>query len=262
MPKLFYTLSILLVLLSASCKKDKEGTPEQKHIQLSKITTGGGGYYGYEYDANGRMQKQIVYNSSLAATTTWMFTYDAGGRLTGYTQDYTRPENDDYKYVLSYTANGDIEKIVRSEAGGSVTNSYKYTYSANGMALEQQDDAGAPQYKNEYVFNTGTKNIKEVKGYSYTSGEWQLQFHVVIENYDNKKSQYSLFPKGIIYAPQLLEFFTAMPFINNPLLVRDGTRPSYTANFTYEYNSDGYPTRCTFSDGADPTTHEYQYNYQ
>ncbi|MGJ7033839.1 hypothetical protein [Niabella hirudinis] len=254
--------AILLVLIVSvtSCRK-KDRTPDlpQKKVYLSKIITSEESYTTFEYDAQGRMARQSTYNFA-GLYLSFLFHYNTQGQLSSYEQDYADPSNPGYKFVVSYNADGTINKMNQTAESGELLFSASYLHTTSGMSLIMKNGAGANTSKIEYSFIPGTKNTKELKYYTFnnTDESWQVVVRHTLA-YDTKKAIYTFYPTGFLGPIGFDELHAITPHENNILSIKDEDLGS-TSSFTYVYNEEGYPIKATYNrPGSDPETHTYEY---
>lgn len=245
MNKLFYTLSILLGILAASCGKDNDDAPSRQ-IKLKSITSGNSSY-SYTYGPDGKILAETHAESGNPVTTTSFTGFDAEGRLTDVTIDYTTGR--DMKLKQTYTG----EKKSRIEYSyaddGSLVFYMTIEYPANNIAIvKNYSGAGVFRYRNEYFFsNKG--NMEEEKYYN-TSGV--NEFIYSYTNYDSKNTISNLLPAGY----GTIEF--RKNNFQNYQQLNVGTNAATVISYTYEYNAEGYPVKRTSNTG-NVTTYEFSY---
>ncbi len=248
------TIAILIFIFMASCSKDNE--PKQEPVQEIK---------------ENRLLKEI--NDK----TTKTFQYNNSGQLIKITELGQVDAFGITQSITSYTYNfeGKISVKIEEFAGSaSAVFTYNYYYGLDGklgyIAVRRKLGAASFQDFADLVYDFTTTNvIKEtdtfnqkativnilngnVTGTSYYTNVTSinpngiLNYTNLYSNYDNKKTSYDYFSLKILYN---------FPFTSKN---NEGRYESsgVDINYTYEYNSDGYPTKRTA--GNVVTTFEYE----
>jgi hypothetical protein len=178
-----YILKLLLPVCIAAiipaCKKDK--TPDAGGNTLDKITRQFSNQPGvttttqYQYDGNNRLVLvTIVYAANNVDST--RFTYDAGGKLTGYTLSTTQIGGI-ASYAMQYDNNG---RIVRAKGTPIMFNlqvdDHTFAYDAQGrLAADSQvyQQTNKPFNYHIYTYNADNNIIKDEQ-FDNSSGSFQL----------------------------------------------------------------------------------------
>jgi len=200
----------LALTLTLSCGKDKA----VENVKLLEYVTDDAGdlIEKFEYDDKNRIVKMISYNNNDSSTTA--ITYNTDDLVTVMNRDTTA------KYV---------------KKGNTITSeSDTLTINKDGYIVEKKDKSGAYTYQYQDGNMTELKGNEEDRSFSYS-------------NFDDKKSPFSNSntPKWLI---QLLSFRGHKLLDNknnvNNVLKKYGPF-SCNADYTYEYNSEGFPIKQT-----------------
>jgi hypothetical protein len=237
-------VSILTILCFAiACKKNDTTPPATQKTLLTKADYSTVGVFTYTYDANNRLLTETYSgNASNPAYASTITNYDALGRVTEYVTDYVSASFTDEKAVVSYSANGKIERVLYFAVSGGPLNSYiAFEYPANKLIRKVYSNSNTLLNFSESTYSSDGKNVIETKQYNGSSTNTSTQAY---SNYDTKKSNDLLFPYGyIVFATSENNF---QNFSNTNHITSVVT--SFSA--TYEYNSDGYVTKRTASSGS------------
>ncbi len=230
-------LPLAVVIAFTSCKKESinQNTVSKKLTKLVSVYNGGSPETEtYSYDAQGRFT-QIVSDDD-----TEFFVYNSGTSFT-----VTRRKNSDNSFLLTMEctqdANGRVTKILFKNAGGTVTNSYEYTYNAEGyITQEKYDNLGANpwSYIREFFFTDGnvTSYKKYDNGILVSTGEYTYDLNKTNKhqwNYCGNWPSTALFGKGS------KKISTGVQVKNTSNVV------TWQSTTTWQLDADGYPTSST-----------------
>ena len=174
-------LPICIAAILPACKKDK--APDAGGNTLDKITRQFSNQPGvttttqYQYDANNRLVLvTIVYSQTANNIDSARFTYDAGGKLTGYRLSATLIGGI-ASYAMQYDNNG---RIVRAKGTPLMTNlqvdDHTFAYDAQGrLSADSQvyQQTNKPLNYHVYTYNTDNNIIKDEQ-FDNNSGSFQL----------------------------------------------------------------------------------------
>jgi YD repeat-containing protein len=236
-------LLILIPFFFIGCKKSDTVPPAAQKTLLSKSDFSPvGGVHTYTYDAAGKMLTEVSTSGTSGVAFTTTFTnYDVMGRATEYIVDYVSPAYTDGKTVVSYNANGKIDRILSFQLNGGALNDYStYEYPAGKQIRKDYTNAHVLTGSTESTFSADGKNLIETKNISAASVLRNTQAY---SNFDTKKGKDLLFHYGYsAFEPSENNFQTVTSTNNITGVVTPTT-------YTYEYNSDGYITKRTSSTG-------------
>lgn len=257
-------LKVLLVLLAfgaASCGEENPDdlvTPvdPQSGCRLTELREQGDDEVTkVEYNAQGNISK--VTETGRGDTDIIAYTYDANNRLIKVEQ--TNDSDNDYS-AYEYT-NG-LVSAIKEYDGGVLESTITLKYDANKRLIELTEDLDDDIYKVTFEYdNKG--NVTKSEAFF----DNMLSRRRVFENYDDKKTPLSAVP-GLVEP-------SAMASKNNPgketvqyFTDQDGNgqvdaQPydSRVTTYTYEYNSNGFPTKITQSEaGGRSYIQLYTYN--
>lgn len=245
MKTVIFALAVLSLSIS-SCKKDKDVPEVRKNLLVKQTYFENGApsiVYTYGYDANNRMTSFAFTGNASNTPRNYSYTYNAAGALTEAFESQSS-----LKTRYSYNATGTVSDLKEYQVSGATeTLVYTYIYSYAGGIISENLVYALPAnaFRNEYKYDV-KGNLAEIKSYTTTvanpAGTYSST--LTFSNYDSKHSPRESFPAAMVFT------YTA---INNP-----GTLvyPSFTINYTYEYNADGYPTKRI--DGTNSDTYEYR----
>jgi hypothetical protein len=270
--KLFVVLCIGLLLFATSCDKATEGDPNGggSAFLLTKITWQWVNEEGItendiatlEYDSQSRLSKiKEIYDD----TTTYesILTYDANGKLsqemeldngvetdkttytwtaTNVTELYSSKEGnvwvDDYKYVSELNSDGLItkeEEFYKQDNVWLSDSYYLYTW-ANGNNTKEEE---------WYLGNMKSSVIKHLKSRHHKD----LNVSGLKSANDTKQSTYTYMYDDKNNAFSSLGFWDGTEALNKNNVTKStrsyAGQPDEVDTYTYEYNSDNYPTKST-----------------
>lgn len=260
MKKAFF-ISLLAVLALGSCKKEDSGS--QNPNLLDKVVAKEGTdstvtVYGYD------SQKRFVTENSVSSggTSSVSLVRDANGRITRvaenagtdtYLTDYVYLGATDKKirngiYKFSFNSQQITDSIAFTY--GSKVNKTAHFYSVPGVPVQQV-------FYYDYTYDT-KGNMSTVKVYQDATGTGALTLQGTITFlYDDKVNP--------IYSNDdaLVEFigsqYASPNNITKVTIVGTDPADNYTANITYEYRSDGRPTKSTTIANGSTTVATYTY---
>lgn len=243
-----FLIPIFSIVIVSSCKKDSTPPPPQK-TRLAKSNFPAVGTFTYTYDAAGNMATEVYSgNASNPPSTTTFTNFDLKGRVTQYTRDFTSTIITDEKNIISYTADGKLDRVVAFVSStGDYLGYNSFEYAAGKMIVKRYNLANNLTGSTEYTFTADGNNIAESKSYSSTGA---LRSTTVYSNYDDKINPDNLIPIGYYEIPVSKNNYRSVSITN----AVTGAVISFTA--TFEYNNDGYPTKRTTSTGS---TNTYEY---
>ncbi|WP_018628133.1 hypothetical protein [Niabella aurantiaca] len=240
----FPILVTVFILLAAGCKKDKT-QPSVPQTLLTKFTTATS-VSTYSYDEQNRATQMSYSNDNPALNYTGNYTYNSSGTLEDFLYDYPGSAVD-YKYSYFYNTNGQLTKIEVYRLGDGIATMESKTeadYSTPGKVSSYLTlSGGERKLVTEFYLNAKGNIIRQL---SY-SIEGELQATTENADFDDNHVASESLPKTA-YARSVNNYQKVT--VKNP-----GHSPS-TNTYTYEYNSDGYPTKRTTSAGV-IYTYEY-----
>lgn len=253
--KIGFYLLVLFAVVACDDKDEEAATPDptvSASCRITQIADDDEEVSKIEYNNAGYITKVTETDEDDEVYTT-TFIYDANNRLI---KEENREDGDldDYR-TFAYTNNLVTSSTYYDvEDGSEYTTTYKYD--ANNRKIEETDE---DDYKNTYTYDANG-NISKIESF-YNN---VVSYRQIFENYDNKPSYYSAL-KGL---PSV--YFDASK--NNPGKTtyysdRDGNgtidaTPNDVIDYTYKYNSNGFPTEIKETSGTDTytTTLTYQCN--
>lgn len=272
MKKLLLLTLITATLFIAGCKKSTNDTldpvptpvPAQKVSLISSDIT----YYRnssdtalfkdttlYKYDNQNRLI-EIYHNIKAGPTTSsnydYKFTYSSTDRVIqldiyNYNSLYQR---NFYTYNNSTSV---TENTVYYSNGSLTPGSYNHALSMNANQFVTKRDYGGNYY---YTFNYDNSN--NISSYSYyaptnlTTPQYSYTY-----SYDNNKSRFSNI-KGNFYI-----YINQTGLKNNVISYSYSSIGNSTISFfySYQYNTDGYPTKLTQTNSVNSNTLTHYYTY-
>lgn len=236
MKKLNYLIIVLLgsAVIFSSCKKDEEEEEAPAVIKCYlKSGTDSEGSYTITYNSSNQATKHTNTTKNENTSITWN-----AGKVSEVVMDSAG--NNQMKMTIGYTGS-QIQKIKIYQYSGSswsyVANMH-FVYNTDGKIIEKKttDTTDATTYEKEVYTYTGNNitTIVETDG-SGSSTTTTL-------TYDDKKNP--------MYGMGLEMFESDFISVNNVLTEVEGGN---TTTYTYEYNSNGYPTKSTGSNGDNET---------
>lgn len=238
--KTFTLLMAMVVLLAASCKKDKNNQPDNgggSGTQLIKIETGANEFSTLEYDAAGKLIKIVENEDGESIVNT--ITYN-GSKVTEVNTPGSK---------MSYTYNGNnVAKIdiLASTGGEEVSGKVEYTYENNKVKQsvmsflvpseeEGEDPILTPYIRSSYEYYANG-DIKKLTVELWAVNKWQVSESTVYE-YDTKNNPLAAAGSAFMAIAPLQSLHNiTKETVSKP----DGSLKE-TVNYEYTYNNDGYP---------------------
>lgn len=243
------TLQIITLLLCInfliSCSSDDDASNNNQQTLLAKSVTSSQ-TTTYVYDDNNRVISNEVIASNPLNNYSTIYTYNGSGQLAEVFYD-SESSTEDIKSVYFYNESGQttkIENYLVSSGISTLDSKSEAIYDTPGKVSVYETPNGSTPYLSVEYFLDANGNVIEQLAYD-TAGF----LIVTTENsdFDDKHS------------PSLS--ITKTGFVKNVnnygtvTVTATGGVPS-TGTFTYEYNSDGYPTKRTSNTGS-IFTYEY-----
>lgn len=238
----------------ASCSSDDSQAPLE--VRLNRITKeiSANTTKRFFYNSDNQLIKTIELGDLNFGTTQAVenYSYDSSGKVSEVTVDYTGSSSFGFKHNYTYNSQGKVQSVTikRYLGSGTYTNFSQLFFVYNTNAVERQEfRADGTTTRTVYeIANGNTTSYAVYTGVSANTPNGQLSFTNVYANYDDKKLPYSGLP---------LLFREPYFNTNNP---GQSQSSSSTVNYTYEYNSDGYPTKITrsFNNTTDVVNYEYE----
>ncbi|MGJ7033842.1 hypothetical protein [Niabella hirudinis] len=241
---IFLTLVAIAAVLMTGCKKDKTQPPSPKTL-LSKFITATS-VTTYSYDENNRATRYTVNHGDPSADYTATYTYNSSGQLADVYFDNSGTTSD-FKDSYFYNSNGQLTKIETYRVGDGIATMESKTeadYSTPGKVSSYRTPSGGERkLVTEFYLNAKGNIIRQL---SYST-EGELQATTENADFDDKHVASESLPKTA-YVRSVNNYQKVT--VTNP-----GSTPSIHT-YTYEYNSDGYPTKRTTNTGL-IFTYEY-----
>ncbi len=237
---------VFITLTFAACDKNNDIAP--KEIKLD--------YYTESYDL-----PDLGFQPQLKIS----YTYDNAGKLSKYTVFGFNPTSNAIEEQRSYTftyAGGNVDKIE-----GFLVNSatpfirYGYQYSTDGKVTKIIEENYSAGVNSEANFTYQPDNVVKV-AYQYSNGgsfEYEMQYGNENVLADKTSRGAELCSNGVYTYDQQKNPFRMLGYVDYTLL-NMSTNNKLTENvnyvgcafpslipqsYTYQYNSDGYPTEAT-----------------
>lgn len=256
--KIFFFLSLFIVsTILINCSKEETNTEGKKYF-LNKEILDDGSYSKLFYNANNNITKMEFSGAGFSSYSEYL--YDSKDHLfqkNDYSSDSTLVikdlvvMNDDNNIEKNIWYYSDIDTITTTFEFDNNKNLSKINYYYGDLVI-------TPKYYANTVltYNSAGNVIKEVYTDIPSSETSEYNYE-----YDSKISPY--YQNGLkwVYFLSSLHFYDNVGCFyylskNNPIKkTRTIPTPLKTTNFTYNYNSDGYPTRIT--EGSSVTDLEY-----
>ncbi len=214
---------IAIALTASSC--DDKGSPET-NCYLLKQTSAGGGVIRNNYIGN-VLTSQITDNDSVA------FEYDNEGRLVKLSRSA-----DSYN-VLSYQDNAIVKQEWFSNSELIDRETYGYDGSNRLTRIQKYnvvDGADERTFYKVLIYTNSNNNISRIEWVRNTESE---PYATEDYTYSSERSAISATP------PEVTKYFRldGSPIQNN--LLRSVDNNGQTVDYTYSFNSHGYPTKET-----------------
>lgn len=244
-------LIILCIVALTACKKSRNVEPvAEKKTYLNKLTT----YIGIEtwtYDAQSRPTNMVF--ASTYEPTDPSYTYKINsisneGAVIDAVYDYVSTLKPDIRELKTYNTEGKLIRTTSFINTTGLSEGYTtYEYLSNEIKTATYNASNVLTSSTLYTKSADGKNVIEIKKYN---GVGTLQSRSTYSNFDNKKSYALLYPLGYGSGIVNTNNYLTMIFYNANI----GT--TNTTNYTYEYNTDGYPTKRVMV-GSNTDTFEY-----
>jgi len=240
----------LLSLFAISCSKDDEPNmvPEIRENRLVKEIDNNTTKI-FAYNSNNQLIKITVLGNLGSGLTQSITNYIyTDGKITKRTQDYTGSES--FSYISNYYyANQKISTIVVQKRVNGINYDFQtLSYNFDTPNVIKETDERLNGDKTLAIIDIANENVSSASYYTnvtFSNPAGVLNNTNLYSNYDNKRNPY-LYLKAAYYN---------FPYssVNNvgKLQYSNGN-----INYTYEYNSDGYPIKKT--GGTYVTTYEYE----
>lgn len=210
------------------------------------------------------------YNRSL---NYFQYKYNTAGKVSELTTSYNTITNVQYSYKISHTSQ--TVEISNAYVGGGISPNYSiskiYKLNQDGMPSEATLADGRTAVKYIYAggrlsysveriliesnltnqdsvvvgYDSGGKNITSLKHHKWSSGKWVYTYEEKFL-YDNKIN-----PFRNLFGQENDDIYIPIFFSTN----------NYTSDgnwtYSYSYNENGYPDRCTFGTKGDVMTFQY-----
>lgn len=262
-----YFLATFLYLSVSSCSKSDDAIapePVAAKYRVKKVTYATGIFTNamYEYNTQGKRTRETFSNSSY-----YNYVYNAAGQIIEYERGGNTNASDNFKHVYSYDTNGVLKTDLETKNGTNssrITNTIvnglitEYSYSSWNAATSSWQEVSSNGAV--YTYNSKKQIIKIVQGNSYfdltydEKGNFSTQ-----KRYDKKPdgSYFLRYANSNVYDNQKVHeglgyrSFQEATQINNILTLRDdnynangnGSVLTTSAEFAYDYNTEGYPTK-------------------
>jgi hypothetical protein len=233
-------LSLFILASLFSCNKTKVVGPNlktyiTKYIDKTRTET-------YNYDAQNNLSS-IDYEEASGNIDFFysykILKYTSNGSIEEGIRAFKSPKNDNVKITNTYDSEG---RLIKSTETNEKTNKMvKYQtleYSKNQIKLSEYNNLGKLTNYFIYTQSDNGKNYIAIKRYSPTNA---VEVSLEYTEFDNKIQYRKLIPAG----------FTAFPVNTNNSLkfTQDYLGKITNYSYNYEYNSNGFTTKSTSSDG-------------
>jgi hypothetical protein len=270
---LFVLLMGVSLSMATSCNKDDDDNdnndggdnpPAPTKCYIKKSINDDSTYTVLEYNSDHKVTKVTDYKKDGSVEGVTFISYNSDGMM----NMFVMVENGDTTMKMKMSHSGtkldSTDLFVDMGAGLKMFSRFVYVYNGNKLAamLTKADPLGTGFVvvsKNEYTFNGDNVSMIKEMQMDVTSGTFKLN-STTEYTYDDKKNPYVGI--GVDYLMGEAQFIS----VNNPLKMtyKDDTGTvdnDESEDYTYEYNSNGYPTKVTaksFSGSStDVTTNEY-----
>jgi len=236
-----------LMALSVSCKKTSSTPAPPTTVKLKYLTqqttadsTASGVFIvntiTYGYDSQKRLISQNVGSNLIT------YTYNDSGHL--YSITNTRSNSTTYKKELSYTDDKLSSASYWTYSGNAVTqDSYGFVFNGNNMTeLHANGDHGY----NVTIYSYDSNN-------NLINSSINLDDVVTEYTYDDKKSRFTNMPqdfKNVFTSSFIATFNSSVEASSANNVISQKTNSGAVTNYTYTYDSDGYPTTRSTKTGA------------
>lgn len=248
-------VTALLLLLMVACKKSKKSdepvVAQKTYIKKQVYSTG---IYTWNYDANNQLSTIEFTSANEAVNGSSIYRVNSTnnkGAITEAVYDAVSPTAIDYKYEYTYNTDGNLTRFsYANNATGMVMGYTNIEYLANNnIKYTTYNASNAITQSSLYILSADGKNVIEMRHYSATG---ELSATYLYTNFDTKKTQSILYPKGYSTSPNSENNFQTQSYTlsNNAIPI--------SSTYTFEYNADGYRTKRTTSTGAIETTEYFK----
>ncbi len=258
-------LSLAALLVFSRCNREKDVTPNTPACRpvTQTIRTVGGPdpdtRIAIAYNAQEKPSRYSVQTEGLAEQYS-LLEYDNTGRLTKMTTYQADGKVDQY-IVYEYNQAGQLAKTTTYDADGSISGTGTHEYDSNGNRVKTTSRSmqwGAEQSSSTTTYEYAGGNL--IRSTS-NGGPW-LDVITEYEYYPDRENKLSAYEETV---------YGEVPN-RNLLKKRTHTYPDssgdfiYTAEYTYEYNDKGFPTKVVWTSSSNQlpgtSTTETLYEYQ
>jgi hypothetical protein len=229
-------LSTLLLCLLFSCKKKSEDVPAVQNIYCSKLIQSTLGTETWSYDAQNKPTLLTFTSVDENVNPSYNYRilkYTANGSIEEAIYDYVSPTRQDVKLVNTFNAEGKFTRVDTYNASTQTLQSYSTAiYATGSVRVNYYATAAVLSSYYLYIPTADGKNVEEIKSYS---GNNVLSYSNKNSNFDTQKSFQSLYPVGYLIG--------AVSTNNSRTIVLSEPPNTFTYNYTFEYNADGYVTK-------------------
>jgi hypothetical protein len=244
-------LILLCVVMFTACKKNRNAEPiVDPKTYMYKLTT----YIGTEtwaYDTQNKPTSMV--SASTYELTDPSYTYKINsinneGAVIDAVYDYVSTLKPDIRELKTYNTEGNLIRTTSFINTTGLSEGYTtYEYLSNEIKTTTYNASNILTSSTLYTKSADGKNIVEIKKYNGTGA---LQSRSTYSNFDIKKSYALLYPLGYGLGIVNTNNYLTVIFYNASIGVTN------TTNYTYEYNTDGYPTKRIMV-GSNTDTFEY-----
>ena len=259
-------IKLLLILfmgialsVATSCNKDDDnnddnggggGNPTTKTCYINKQSFEDGSYDKITYYSDHKAKTYEEYDSTGALDSRAEISYNSDGTLAELHQ-FDDADKEVMKLVYSYSGGkiSEIEMFLDMGNGLKSFGVYEYTFSGEHVTkVEMKMDilgTGTPIVASKTEFTYTGDNPTKVVEYEFDAATMGLKKTGEVEYvYDDKKNPF--FNIGINFVFPDVQFFAKNNYTK--MTVKDdagAVDQDESANITYEYNENGYPTKST-----------------
>jgi hypothetical protein len=242
--KIIYALSIALLFISTSCKKDKPdqpaGPPAPLTGKLKDMTERNlpSPAYHFEYDDAGAISKASIYSGLVS----YNIRYD--GKKILRMESTTNRDTLQYEYF-----DGGLTVILVKDMNGVIYRRCLVTFSTSSGQLQnlewqvREGNVGyAIERTHKFSYSPGG-NVSEIITHMYPVGSQQeATYSDKFDDYDDKVNTDGF---SLLHPFQLEHLILLPEFklqLNNPRLeIRTGDGANFQVNYTYTYDASGRP---------------------
>jgi len=240
---LIVCLACACILLSCRKNNDDVAEPARKNL-VTKRTDSDGLVFNYTYDASNRMITWTRNSNPLNPAQNISFTYNANGTLAEYFES-----NSSQRTKYTYNADATVSTKKNYSVSGAVetlNDTYTYSYATGAVTENYVQASTGNGFRQEYKYDANG-NLSEVKSYNTTPANPAGTYSGVVtyDKYDTKNYSHASAPAAFLFPASIKNNVGAIVY------------PFGTANYTFEYNTDGYPTK-RFENGTLISTFEYK----